>query len=295
MNSPALSRSFACAALVALTLSGCATSAASPPSQTPVNTPANTAATELPLHQLVGSRLITVDVEVGGKTLTFLLDTGGGVTIVSPETATLAGCTPFGRATGFRWNGERLDLPRCLSVPMRLGPLALAPEAAVIDIEKLGLRGVDGFVALQTLDGQAFTLDFTGRRLFLETPASLARRVHGMRELSMREAHQAGGATLDLFVEVAAPTGNLWLELDSGNAGPVLLSPHALQQLGIEVPTDKPQTVTLNVHGLGPVPVEAIQRDGIYDGLLNAAFFEGRLITFDLAAERVWVSEKVGG
>jgi len=117
MNSPALSRSIACAAFVALTLSGCATSAASPPSQ-----PATAAATEIPLRTLIGSRLITVDVEIGGKTLTFLLDTGGGVTIVSPETAALAGCTPFGRATGFRWNGERLDLPRCRSVPMRSTP-----------------------------------------------------------------------------------------------------------------------------------------------------------------------------
>lgn len=290
MNRPSLSRSIACAALVALTLSGCVTSAASRPSR-----PSATAeATEIPLRPL-GSRLVTVDVEIGGKTLPFLLDTAGGITIVSPEVATLAGCTPFGRGTGFRHSGERLDMPRCLSIPLRLGSLALSPEAALLDLKGLGLQGADGVVALQTLDGQAFTIDFTGRRLILETPASLARRVQGMRELSIREAHQAGGASLDIMVEVAAPTGNLWMELDSGNAGPVLLSPHALQQLGVDVPADRPQAVTLDIRGLGPTQVQAMKKDMIYDGLLNAAFFNGRLVTFDLEAERVWVSARTDG
>lgn len=251
------------------------------------------AATEIALRPL-GSRFVTVDVEIGGKTLPFLVDTAGGLTVVSPEVAQLAGCTPFGRGTGFRSSGERLDMPRCAAVPMRLGPLSLTPEAAVLDLEGLGLRGADGLVALQTLEGHAFTLDVTGRRLILETPASLARRVQGMRELSVRAAHQAGGASLDVFVEVAAPIGNLWLELDSGNAGPVLLSPHALQQLGLDIPADRPQTVTLDIRGLGPTQVEAIRSDRIYDGLLNAAFFAGRLVTFDMEAERVWVSDRVG-
>lgn len=268
----------------ALTLSGCASSATRPADA------ASAAPTEIPLHAF-GGPFVTADVEIGGKTLTFLVDTGGGLTTVTPETARLAGCTPFGRFTGFRAIGERLDASRCASIPMRLGPVELSPEAAVLDLARLGLKGVDGSIALQTLEGRAFTLDVSGKRLVLETPESLALRTEGMRELSVRESRQSGGASLDLFVEVTAPVGNLWLELDSGNAGPVLLGPHAAQQLGVDIPKDRPGKVTLDIRGLGPTEVEALQRDIIYDGLLWARFFTGRLVTFDLKAKRVWSSE----
>jgi hypothetical protein len=231
------------------------------------------------------ARAVTVDVEIAGQTRPFLLDTGAGITVVTPEVARLAGCTPFGRGTGFRHSGERIDVPRCQTVPLRLGPLTLSPEAGVMDLATLGLQGVDGLVALQTLD-------LTGRRLILETPASLAQRVRGMKQLSVRPSRQVGGASLDYMVEVSAPRGNLWLELDSGNMGPVLLSPHALEQLGVDIPDGESRPVTLGLRGLGPTELEAVRRDTIYDGLLNAVFFEGRLVTFDLPAGRLWVSER---
>jgi hypothetical protein len=267
----------------ALTLSGCASSATHPADAAAV-------ATEIPLHSL-GGPFVTADVEIAGTMRAFAIDTGGGLTTVTPETARLAGCTPAGRFTGFRAVGERLDVPRCASIPMRLGLLQLSPEAGILDIASLGLKGVDGVIALQTLEGQAFTLDISGRRLVLETPESLALRVQEMRELSVRESRQSGGASLDLFVEVTAPSGNLWMELDSGNAGPVLLGPHVAQQLGVEIPKDRPGKVTLDIRGLGPTEVEAIQRDVIYDGLLYSRLFTGRLVTFDLKAKRVWMSD----
>lgn len=234
--------------------------------------------------------LRTVPVGAGGETLPFLLDTGGGFTVLTPEVARAAACTPFGRVTVFRSSGERIDLPRCGPVRLTVGGVAMTGEAAVLDVMRLleGAPRVGGIVSLQTLEGRAFTLDLAGNRLVLETPASLAVRTRAIRPLSVRLSRQGGGAAMDLFLEVASPGGSLWLELDSGNAGPVLLSPHAVAQLGATLSGEGPQRVTLDVRGLGPVPVDAVVKELIYDGLLNATFLEAVVLTVDLKTSRAW-------
>lgn len=238
--------------------------------------------------------LRTVPVVVGDETLPFLLDTGGGFTVLTPDVARAAGCAPFGRVTAFRSSGERIDLPRCGPVRLTVGGIAMTGEAAVLDVMRLleGAPRIGGILSLQTLEGRAFTLDLAGNRLVLETPASLRARTAALRPLSVRLSRQGGGAAMDLFLEVASPGGSLWLELDSGNAGPVLLSPHALAQLGVTLSGEGPQRVALDVGGLGPMPVDAVARELIYDGLLNAKFLESVVLTVDLRSARAWAARR---
>src|SRR5262249_14490778 len=66
--------------------------------------------------------LRTVKVRIGTLETPFLFDTGGGATVISLETAKAIGCTPFGRGTGFRHDGGRLD-------GQRGGPIDLSPGA----------------------------------------------------------------------------------------------------------------------------------------------------------------------
>lgn len=238
--------------------------------------------------------LRTVSVTVGRETLPFLFDTGGGFTVLTPETARVAGCAPFGRLTGFRSSGERIDLPRCGPVKLVVGDEPLVGEVAVLDVMRLleGAPTIGGILSLQSLEGRAFTLDLSGNRLVLETRDSLAARTAGRSPVAVRLSRQAGGAAIDLFLEVSAPGGSLWLELDSGNAGPVLLSPHALTQLGLTTKGDEPRRVTLDVRGLGPTAVDAVTKDLIYDGLLNARFLESVVISVDLASGRAWITKR---
>ena len=62
----------------------------------------------IPLATYLGA-LPSLQVSIGGQQLTFLLDTGGGLTMLTPETAKALGCKSWGRLTGFRMRGDRLD------------------------------------------------------------------------------------------------------------------------------------------------------------------------------------------
>jgi len=155
-----------------------------------------------------------------------------------------------------------------------------------------GAPPIGGVVSLHTFRDRAFTLDLAANRLVLESRRSLAKRITKMPQVSIRTSRQAGGAALDVFLAVDTPNGSIWLELDSGNAGPVLLSPHALTQLGLSLRDDEARQVTLNVRGLGPTPLEVAVKDLIYDGLLNAAFLESVVLTVDLPSERAWAAPR---
>lgn len=235
--------------------------------------------------------LRTVVVRSGSHAAPFLLDTGGGATVFSLATAKTLGLTPFGRATGFRHDGQRVDGPRAGPVELTLGTYARRGEVGVLDLEAFlaGLPPVGGIVSLETFAGQALTLDLARERIFLETPATLAARTRGAAELEVRLAHQAAGAGLDLFVAVEGEHGPLWLELDSGNVAPVLLAPHAFVELGL-VPPPAGEVIELELPlvGLGLVPCAAQSKELIYDGLLNAAFFARHVVSLDLAAGRAW-------
>ena len=246
----------------------------------------------LELHEYLAG-LLTVPVAVGDTTLPFLFDTGGGGTLYTPEAAGAVGCEPFGRLTGFRHDGEAVHLERCAPAPVVIdGWSSPAAETGVFDLMALlpdGVPPLGGLMALQTFDGLAVTLALSDRQVVVESPGSLARRVVAMTEVPMRESRQAGGAAVDVFLAFRAAGGPVWMELDSGNTGPVYIAPHAAAQLALDLSADETRTITLHLEGFGPVEVEARLREMIYDGLLNAAFLRGLRVTLDLDRERAWV------
>ena len=245
------------------------------------------------LEDYLGVLQVT-DIEVGGNTLPFLFDTAGGATLLTPTVANAIRCEPFGRVTGFRHDGSRVDVPRCGKVDLQIGEVPLQAEAGIFDLMALmpdGAPELGGIVSLQTLGARPWTIDMQGRLLIMETPGSLAQRTDGMREVQVRTATQGGGAGIDLFLKVEAPQGDLWLEIDSGNAVGLILSPHALRQLGIEAPQEAGATVpvTLNISGFGPYTAPASVKDTIYDGLLDAGFLKRHRLTVDPGSGRAWL------
>src|SRR6478609_2618862 len=181
--------------------------------------------------------LRTVKVEIGGDTVDFLLDTGGGVTLISPTLAERLHCSADGRATGFRMRGDKVTTPTCAGITLRLGGRTVTTEVGVFDLMSLigpGHAPVHGMISLQALAGMAVTLDLPGGALILESRRSLARRTASMTPLKARLATGLSGGDLDLFVAVPAGGRTLWLLWDSAHIGPVYLAPHALALLGVD-------------------------------------------------------------
>lgn len=63
---------------------------------------------QLMLRPYGHTALRTVEVTVNGHESPFIFDTGAGMTVVTPEEARYAGCTPFGQVTGFRADGGKV-------------------------------------------------------------------------------------------------------------------------------------------------------------------------------------------
>lgn len=244
---------------------------------------------QVPLRPYAQSDLRTVAVRVVGRESPFIFDTGAGDTVLTPQMIRHAGCTPFGRVIGFRATGGQVTSSRCGPVALQIGSYRVDRDVLVFDLLKLlgKVPPVGGILGLGSFDGQAITIDLAHNRLTIETARSLARRIRTMRPINVRVTLDASGAVVP-FIQVRAKTGTLWLEVDSGNNGPVFLAPHAQKQLGISIPQHVTRPLDLDVIGLGRVPVKVASRKLIYDGQLDPAFLRQMEFTLDLAHDRAW-------
>lgn len=256
---------------------------------------AQDAARTLPLGDYLGLR--TVRATVGGQTGDFILDTGGGISVISPALAEKAGCKPWAQITGHRLSGERLTMPRCdnLTIQTESGALT-APSAGVFDLSSLlppDAPRIDGLIALDSLQAQPFTLELGAGRLTFETPESLAARIDGAVEVPIRFHRQAGGISLTTMVRAQTAQGDLWLQLDSGSMAPMLAATTSAEPLGLVAggPPRQPfQLVLTGVDGQRlEADTQAIVREMIIDGNVGLAVMKGWVLTFDLANERLWI------
>lgn len=261
-----------------------------PPTPAPDDLPP--APVEVPLSPYFRQLRTVRATTAAGDSLSLLLDTGGGSTLLTVQAAERLGCRPFGRQTGYRMSGERVDFQWCGEVPLSLGGVRLAqPVVAVYDLMALlpeGLPPLDGVLSLRSFEDRVLTVDLGGGRLVMESDSSTSRRATGGRPLQARVATGEDGGMLTVFLAVRGERGPLWLLLDSGNLVGTLLAPHAARQLGI--PADSGAvTARIEVLGLPAADGPVFVRELILDGALGAAFMEQGPLTLDLRHGRVRV------
>jgi hypothetical protein len=238
--------------------------------------------------------LYTVPLTSGDDSLSFLLDTGGGYTLLSLEGARRLGCRPDGRTVAHRMDGEPVTFQWCHDVPLALGGVPLDPErVAVLDLAALlppDLPRLDGLLSLQSFAGRVVSLDLVEARLILESAESLARRRARARRLNARTATGYDGAARTVLLAARRDPDPLWLLLDSGNLIGTVLAPHAARALGAETAAvGDSVVVALEVLGLAPRREPIRVRDLIYDGVLGAAFLQQGRFTVDLRGVDPWV------
>jgi hypothetical protein len=257
--------------------------------RTPVSVP-------ISLYQGV---LPTVEVTIGGERSPFFLDTGAGVTAISVEEAARLRLTPFGRLSGHRMNGERIDMQRLDKLDVEIGGFRLRHEsAAVLDLTALlppDWPPIAGVLSLGTFLNQPVTLDLANSVLRLESEASLSALTSSLPRLLARIARPAQGVACDLFVAAQSQQGKVWFEVDSGNTGPTIVAPHAACQfgwpsVGNSTTTPAAEIRAFELIGFGMVTSEVVVKELIYDGNLGRSFLEDHPLTLDLRSGSAWLA-----
>ena len=236
----------------------------------------------------------TLRAEIGGATRRLLLDTGAGITLVSPATAKAAGCVPWGRRTGYNMFGKRFDGPTCAGVAVSVGGRRYVPATtSVVNMAALNPAdsALDGIAALDLFDGRAITLDFSRGRLIVESPTSLRARLAAMRPLPVRLKREMEGLALAVMAGVPTSRGWLWMELDSGNGGTVLVSKPVASLVGLDSAVAVRQAADFAVtEGVRVRTTDAFTPDLILDGNLGMPFLRNWVITLDLQAGTGWIA-----
>jgi predicted aspartyl protease len=234
-----------------------------------------------------------VHVTVKGKQGDFLLDTGGGVTLVTDDFAKGLDCKFWGRTTGYNMFGKRSDGPHCDNVRIVAGDVALTPvNIGTIDFgdQFPGDKVPDGLLSLDAFDGKAFTLDQTAGILTIETSKSLAKRTKTMKELPIRVSRECSARCLSVFLGVPSSEGMTWLILDSGAGGVSLISTDHAKLFGLD-PNRKEQQLKFDAAPGVPIDSPVLVTDMIMDGNLGQPFISRYVITFDLAQGRLWLTK----
>ncbi|HJV23966.1 MAG TPA: retropepsin-like aspartic protease [Holophagaceae bacterium] len=237
---------------------------------------------------------ISLRATLGGQEGHFILDTAGGISILTPAFARKLGLTPWGRLSGHQMMGDRLDMPQVTDVPASVGGLDLARHTfGVFDIRSLYPKDappIDGSLALDLFDGHALTLDFPGRMLILEIPGSLGPRTARATELPVKLARELQGRALAASVGVPSPQGRVWMELDSGNGGTILIAKPYAALFGLDPAAEGPQPVSFDLAPGLKVSGRAFTPDMILDGNIGMPFLKDVVMTLDLARGRLWIA-----
>ncbi|MFN2621965.1 MAG: aspartyl protease family protein [Chthoniobacterales bacterium] len=239
-----------------------------------------------------------VHATVNGQPGTFLFDTGEGVSSFSPQFAKKIGCEPWGRTTGFRMSGERLDNEHCDNITFDFsGHAFVAPVVITIDIMKfLGpeVPPVDGALGLDLFAGRAITI-IPRKAIIVESRGSLEARVARARELPIRIVRDAEGVALALDGAVKTPKGTAWMELDSGNGGSFVVSNHIAPLIGLRADMAVPEPARFELANGIVVEGTTRTRDLIMDGNIGAQFLNNWILTLDLEHGRAWLSPPAKG
>ena len=234
-----------------------------------------------------------VHVTVKGKPGDFLLDTGGGVTLLAEEFSKSIDCKFWGRTTGYNMFGKKSEGPHCDNVQITAGDVALTPvNVGKIDFadQFAGDKTPDGLLSLDAFDGKAITLDQTAGTLTIETTASLAKRIRTMKEVPFRLSRECSARCLSAFVGVPTTEGMTWLILDSGAGGVSLISRDHARLFGLD-PQRKEQRLKYEIAPGVPVDSPVLITDMIMDGNLGQPFMKEYVITFDLSKGRMWLAK----
>jgi len=253
--------------------------------------------------------MVIIPASVGqANTVHVILDTGAGLAVLAPSLIEKGHGIAAGQFTGFRMEGERIDIPLFVIPALKIGAME-QKNVLVGSWDLLDKWHLDGIVSLRQFTAQPFTLDFVNKVLVLETPETLAKR-KAAGSMSPLQFDEQRNITLDMFAKFLFDGQPGQCEIDTGSPS-ASLSTRYLALLGIdkdgkdvhkvERKTETGVTVvryyaTLRDVSLATVPAIKLASprvalgDLIYDCVIGVDFWSGRALTVDIPDHQIIVS-----
>jgi hypothetical protein len=247
------------------------------------------------LENYVGN-LKKVNVTIGSNSYSFLFDSGGGETFISPEIAKSLGKTIYGSTTGFRMSGEMIKYSKTDSISLNIYRTTIFHSTiGILDIMSLlpeGFSKLDGVISLKSFHDKILTLDLANNRIILETTSSYRKLIKNKNALQSRFANGPDGNELIIFLGIRKQKHLYWFLFDSGNLGELLLSHHTAYEWGLESNRESQwkQLGSLNINiGIKQFTTEAASKDIIYDGSLNFAILCKATFIINFSQKQIWL------
>ena len=234
----------------------------------------------------------TVHAVINGQAGTFLFDTGGGLSLLTPAFAKKIGCQPWGQITGHQMSGKRLDTQRCNDVAVRFGAMEVKMDGVgVFDFQKLlppDAPQVDGSLALDLFDDKVVA--FSQSRNVLTVLEAVPTALQRCASMPVHVVREASGFALTVSLPVRTSSGTAWFELDSGNASPYTLVNHTIATaLGMQPALQDKSQAVLTLGDGQAVTLKTLVLDLVIDGNLGTNFLADYDVTVDLKARRAWI------
>jgi hypothetical protein len=234
----------------------------------------------------------------------FLLDTGGGVNVVSQSLFNkLGSLSEEGLYTGTRHNGEQITGMLYLLPSLSIGSFT---KKNVIIGQYADLRNYDGILSMSYFEDVPFSIDFVNKKLQVETK-------HSIEEISSHaqaipiEVKKTGKYEVDLFVKICINDSvQARAEFDTGAGfNMLMLHPSYLKKLNITVPdkttdygyyiysTTLPKLSFCNSNDLYETHHFVGFKEGlIYEGLIGSGIFRNKVIAINIPGHELLVWNK---
>ena len=241
--------------------------------------------------------LKTVDVFIKGEKYNFLFDAGGGETFISPDIAKLMNKKIYGSSTGFRMDGEMIQSQKSDSISFRIGSTEIFHQTTgvwdIMSILPKELPKLDGVISLKSFSNSILTIALSKNILIIENKASSKAQFRTKSLLPCRFTNGLYGDELTILIGVPKYRSSNWFLFDTGNIGPVILSPESAVLWGIQSRTRDSAIVETKAEyliGKNKLIANTYSKKIIYDGVLNFESISKYVFTIDFKKQEVWVN-----
>jgi hypothetical protein len=242
------------------------------------------------------SNLKKVEVVIKGQSYSFLFDTGGGETFISPEIAKKLNKEVYGNETSFRMHGEMFNYAKTDSVTLHVGKTVIFHSTlGVWDIMSIlpeGLPKIDGVLSLKSFRDKIVTLDFPSSKLVIETKPSFQKQQGKLNLLQSRFASGMNGNELTIFLNIPYKNRSYWFLFDSGNLNDLLFSHHTAHEWKLQGDSteERKELGFIKVRiGKKIMETTAASERIIYNGALNYSLISKSRYIINFPQKQVWM------